>query len=350
MRNTELGPNRLRAAKVAITATTAGVLVLVAGCSSSFKSSTASMPTASSSAAASAAGDAQFTEPRPGEPAANSAPAGGAVAAPAASASAAPTSGAQTSAPVPQSLLTARQVIYTADITVRTKDIKKTVADVQSLTTRNGGFIFAEQVNLMPKDPNSSGLASATVTIHVPPTSLASVLAQISALGIELDRNQHAEDVTAQVVDVDARATAAQNSLKRLNELFAHAGTVAELTSLEQQIAQREAERDSLLSQQKTLAAQVAAATITVNLVGTPAVAAAVPQPKKAHVFGFLKGLRGGWHALTKTASGLATALGAMLPFLVILALLAPIALVVRRRVVRAGRGHEPPAQPDPIG
>jgi VIT1/CCC1 family predicted Fe2+/Mn2+ transporter len=220
---------------------------------------------------------------------------------------------------------------------------------VQSLTTRNGGFIFAEQVNLMPKDPNSSGLASATVTIHVPPTSLASVLAQISALGIELDRNQHVEDVTAQVVDVDARATAAQNSLKRLNELFAHAGSVAELTSLEQQIAQREAERDSLLSQQKTLAAQVAAATITVNLVGTPAVAAAVPQPKKAHVFGFLKGLRGGWHALTKTASGLATAFGALLPFLVILAVLGVGALAVRRRVVQARRGHEPPAQPDPI-
>lgn len=346
MRNTEHARRRLTAARASITLMAAGVVALVAGCSgSSVKASSGAFPTASASAAASGAGDAQFPQATTSAaPAANSAPAGGSVAAPAASPTAAQTSGG-----VPQSLLTARQVIYTADITVRTKDIKKTVDDVQSLTGRNGGFVFAEQVNLMPKDPNTSGLASATVTIHVPPTSLASVLAQISALGIELDRNQHAEDVTAQVVDVDARATAAQNSLKRLNELFAHAGSVAELTSLEQQIAQREADRDSLLSQQKTLAAQVAAATITVNLVGTPAVAAAVAQPKKAHVFGFLKGLRGGWHALTKTASGLATALGAMLPFLVILAVLGAGVLVVRRRVVRARSGHEPPAQPDPI-
>jgi hypothetical protein len=346
MRNTEHARRRLTAARASITLMAAGVVALVAGCSgSSVKATSGAFPAASASASASGAGDAQFPQATTSAaPAANSAPAGGSVAAPAASPTAAQTSGG-----VPQSLLTARQVIYTADITVRTKDIKKTVDDVQSLTGRNGGFVFAEQVNLMPKDPNSSGLASATVTIHVPPTSLASVLAQISALGIELDRNQHAEDVTAQVVDVDARAAAAQNSLKRLNELFAHAGSVAELTSLEQQIAQREAERDSLLSQQKTLAAQVAAATITVNLVGTPAVAAAVQQPKKAHVFGFLKGLRGGWHALTKTASGLATALGALLPFLVILAVIGAGVLVVRRRVVRARGGHEPPAQPDPI-
>ena len=107
-----------------------------------------------------------------------------------------------------------------------------------------------------------------------------------------------------------------KTALTRLRQLFQHAGNVADLATVENEIAQREADLESLEAQQRTFAAQTAQATITVNLVATPKVAVVPPPVKKAHVVGFVRGLRGGWHAFTRTVTGITTALGALLPFL----------------------------------
>lgn len=305
--------------------------VLVAGCSSSKKS--ASAPAFSAPAAATTAGDSgSVGDVAAPAPAANSEAVPAATAAAPASAPAAAGGSGQT---VSQPLLTGRQVIFTADITVQTKDIKTAVDQLTQLVNGRGGVVFGEQVNLASKDPNNPGAASATVTLKVPPDTLQQgILDQIGQLGTELSRNETASDITAQVVDVNSRIAAAQDSLTRLRQLFQHAGNVADLATVENEIAQREADLESLEAQQRTFAAQTAQATITVNLVATPKVAALVAPVKKAHVVGFVRGLRGGWHAFTRTVTGVTTALGALLPFLGVLLVLGLAALIVRRRMV----------------
>ncbi|HEY5453972.1 MAG TPA: DUF4349 domain-containing protein [Acidothermaceae bacterium] len=308
---------------------TAVLTVLAAGCSSSAKKA-ASAPAAATTAAGGNLGDV----------AAAPAPAANSEAAPAAAASA---SAAPASAPagggsgqnVSQPLLTGRQVIFTADITVQTKDIKTAVDQLTQLANGRGGVVFGEQVNLASKDPNNPGAASATVTLKVPPDTLnQGILDQIGRLGTELSRNETASDITAQVIDVNSREAAAQDSLTRLRQLFQHAGNVADLATVENEIAQREADLESLEAQQRTFAAQTAQATITVNLVATPKVAPVVAPVKKAHVIGFVRGLRGGWHAFTRTVTGITTAVGALLPFLVVLLFLGLATLIVRRRLM----------------
>lgn len=304
--------------------------VLAAGCSSSKKS--ASAPAAASSApaaATTAAGGGNDVTAIP-EPAA-----AGSAAAPAAAPSSAPPAAGGTGQNVSQPLLTGRQVIYTADITVQTKDIKTAVDQLTQLANGRGGVVFGEQVSLASKDPNNPGAASATVTLKVPPDTLnQGILDQIGRLGTELSRNETASDVTAQVVDVNSREAAAQDSLTRLRQLFQHAGNVADLATVENEIAQREADLESLEAQQRTFTQQVAQATITVNLVATPKVAPVVAPVKKAHVVGFVRGLRGGWHAFTRTVTGITTAVGAMLPFLIVLLVLGLAAFIVRRRLM----------------
>ena len=235
-----------------------------------------------------------------------------------------------------QPLLTGRQVIYTADITVQTKDIKTAVDQLAQLALGRGGVVFGEQVSLASKDPNNPGTASATVTLKVPPEALnqGGILDQIGRLGTELSRNETASDVSAQVADVNSREAAAQDSLARLRQLFQHAGNVADLATVENEIAQREADLESLEAQQRTFTQQVAQATITVNLVATPKVAPLIAPVKKAHVVGFVRGLRGGWHAFTRTVTGITTAVGALLPFLIVLLVLGLAALIVRRRLM----------------
>lgn len=324
---------------IAALGVTAALAVLVTGCSS-FKKSPTSAPAAAATtdaqhglsdsgtfaaapaASAPAAAATSAAPAAPAEPAANSAPAAG---------------GANPAAP--QALLTGRQVIFTADITVRATDIQAAVGKISLIATGRGGLVFGEQVSLASKDPNNPGVASATVVLKVPPPALnEGILDQIGRVGTELGRNEHADDVTAQVVDVNSRIAAATDSLTRLRQLFQHAGNVTDLANVENQIAQREADLESLEAQQRTFKDQTAQATITVNLVAAPPVAAAVAPVKKAHVFGFVRGLRNGWHAFTKTASAIATAVGALLPFFVVVLILAPIAVIVRRRVMATRR------------
>ena len=313
---------------------TAVLAVLAAGCSSAKKSAAA--PAASASAAAgtsaAAAPDGNLTDVPASAPAAPAATSAAPAAAPSAPAAAA--GGSRQN--VAQPLLTGRQVIYTADITVQTKDIKTAVDQLAQLALGRGGVVFGEQVSLASKDPNNPGTASATVTLKVPPEALnqGGILDQIGRLGTELSRNETASDVTAQVVDVNSRVAAAQDSLARLRQLFSHAGNVADLATVENEIAQREADLESLEAQQRTFATQTAQATITVNLVATPKVAPVIAPAKKAHVVGFVRGLRGGWHAFTRTVTGITTAVGAMLPFLIVLLVLGLAALVVRRRLM----------------
>ena len=313
------------------------------GCSNSFKSAA---PTASSAAATAAA---------PAS-AVDLAPAAGAAPAAAATTSAAPANSAapgvvSSGGSTPTTPLTGRQVIFTADITVRATDIKGAVGQVKLLATRSGGVVFGEQEQLASKDPESPGQASAIVVLKVPHEQFESTLDLVGQVGTELSRNEHADDVTAQVVDVQARVGAAQDSLARLRQLFQHAGSVADLATVEAQIAQREADLESLESQQSALRAQTALATITVNLVATPPVAPKEAVVKKAHVLGFWRGLRGGWHAFTKTVSGIGTAIGALLPFLIVVLAAGLIVIVIRRR--RRGAPHDdsthaPSADPVP--
>lgn len=242
--------------------------------------------------------------------------------------------GAARGAPASQPLLANRDIIYTADITIRAQNIDDAVRQVETRATDNGGVVYAEQVDLTSKDPNNPGNASATITLKVPPANLQQTLDAIGKVGTEVSRTEGSNDVTEQVVDVNARINAANASIARLTELLNHQGTVADLLNVESQLSQRDSDLESLEQQQKSLAAQTKAATITVHLEAAPPVAKATTV-KKTHTFGFLRGLRGGWHAFTKTVSAIATALGALLPFLIVLVVIAIAALVGRRRLLR---------------
>jgi Domain of unknown function (DUF4349) len=341
-----------RSRTIAAFGVTAVLAVLATGCTSSKMASSTAGSSAPAAAATSAAAAGDLA------PAADSfaaAPASAAAPAAASSAAAAPAAEPPGSAPAgagadtTQTPLTGRSVIFTADITVRTTDIKAAVAAVTQIADGRAGLVFAEQVNLATKDPGTPGSASATMTLKVPPDTLQQgILDQIGKVGTELSRDENASDVTAQVVDVKSRVAAAQDSLTRLRQLFQHAGNVADLATVENEIAQREADLESLEAQQRTFTAQTDEATITVNLVATPAVAPVVPPVKKAHVVGFVRGLRGGWHAFTRSVSAIAQAVGALLPFLIVLAVLGIVALYIRRRMTTPRNGLQSSKAPDP--
>ena len=119
------------------------------------------------------------------------------------------------------------------------------------------------------------------------------------------------------------------------------------LLQVQQQISSDESTLNSLLAQQRALDHETSFATIAMTLV-SPAVHTVVH--KKATHHGFVAGLAAGWRALKRATSAVLTALGAALPFLVVVLVLAGLAYLGWRRFLRRKGGPTPagPAEPGP--
>jgi hypothetical protein len=179
-------------------------------------------------------------------------------------------------------------------------------------------------------DDRSSGrYAQATLVLKVPPEQLVAVLGQLSKLGIEKGRRESTQDVTARVADVRSRVDSAQQEIARLRVLYGHASKISDVIRIESELAQREGDLESLQAQQRALAAETNTATVTLSLTSPPSVVQKVKKHVKHthHDSGFLAGLKGGWHAFTGGLSVLATVIGAVLPFAILLIVLG---LVIR--------------------
>ncbi len=227
-----------------------------------------------------------------------------------------------------------RDVVFTADATVRSTDIRAAAATARRIVTGAGGVVYGEDSSLAGGDGSTVSL-----TFKVPPDAFQHVLDRLTHdVGDTVEVTQHAEDVTTQVVDVRSRLATQRASVERVRALLDRANTVGEVVQVEGELTRREAALESLEGQLAALQKQVALATISLHLVG-PAVAV-TQQP---HPAGFRSGLSGGWGAFLSVVRGLLAAVGALLPFLLLVGPVALAAWLVRRRVRRA----RPPAPPE---
>jgi hypothetical protein len=219
-----------------------------------------------------------------------------------------------------------RSVVYRGEITVRVKNVAAAVARAEGFATGVDGLVYAEETS---SEAGLKGAANATMTLKVPPTQFRPVLNQLGGLGKQLSRSQTAEDVTSQAVDIASRLRSQRSSVARLQALLAKATTVGAIVQVEGELSQREADLEALEAQQKTLSELVDLATINVSFVAPDVKVATVT---KDHL-GFMSGLRGGLDALLVVVVVGLTAAGALLPFVITLALVGvPAWLVLRSR------------------
>ena len=100
---------------------------------------------------------------------------------------------------------------------------------------------------------------------------------------------------------------------------------------MQQQISSDSSTLNSLLAQQRALDHETAYATVIITLLSPHRAA----RHAKAARHGFLAGLAAGWRAFRHATAWVLTALGAALPFLVVVIVLAGIGYAGRRRIVR---------------
>lgn len=238
---------------------------------------------------------------------------------------------------------TAALAVTVPDVTVAAQKVRTITAGAKGLVLQEALYSGADQ-NPKPGTDSKLGAPSAapgsTMVLEIPTTGLDTVLDQLGALGHIESRSASTEDLTTGIVDVQSRLTTMKASLARVRALMDKATTLSQVVDLEAQVAQREADLESLTATLAAMQGRVDTATVTLTLM--TAGSAATTEADS----GFLSGLRAGWEGLVKGTAVALTVLGLALPFLLVAAAIGIPLLRWRRRQREAGQLH--PTQPAP--
>lgn len=224
---------------------------------------------------------------------------------------------------------TGREIISTANASVEVKDVADAVAEITALAEAHGGYAESTDIGKSVSVYDTGQTAPADsgygwISIRVPASDLTDVIDGLADTGEVLSSSVTKQDVTSTSIDLKARVDALTASVQRLTELMAQSGSVSELIDAEVALTDRQAELQSAQQQLTALEDQVAMSTLQVQLTS----AAAAPTADPA---GFGDGLAAGWKGLVVSVNALVIALGFIIPWVAVAAVIVLIVWLIRR-------------------
>jgi hypothetical protein len=227
-----------------------------------------------------------------------------------------------------------QKVISTGNVQLRSDDVGQAIFDVRKVVDGYRGTIAEDDTET---DDDGAPLRSRMV-VRIPTADFDHAMTELEKVATLVSSKRQSQDVTTQVLDMDARVESQRRSIDRIQVLFDHATSIKDIVSIESELSRRQADLESLESQQRYLADQTSMSTITLSVERTPGTVK--PKPEHHDAAGFLAGLSGGWGAMNTFLVGASTVAGALLPWLVLALVLAipgwPLARRLRRRTTSA--------------
>ena len=223
-----------------------------------------------------------------------------------------------------------RAVVSTGTVSLSSTDVTETRRDVQRIVDAQGGDVTEEDTRT-----DEGGASSySRFVIRVPSNRFDAAMSALEQVDGLVAAGRGSDDVSTEVIDNAVRVRAQEASLKRVELLLAESTSLKDLIWIESQLTTRQAELDSLKSQQSWLTDQTSLSTITVDITQKQVAEDAPPAKKKdTEPAGFLDGLGGGMKALGSTFAAIGLIVGALLPFAIVALVIGlPVWLVVRRR------------------
>lgn len=225
-------------------------------------------------------------------------------------------------------------VISTGTVSLESDDVADARFKVQRIVATHRGTISEEETTT----GDDGKTDTSRMVLRIPSKDFSKVTKELEGVADLIESSSGSEDVTTQVIDNEVRIRAQTKSLERIEALLAQATNLREVVAIESQLTRRQADLDSLKSQQAYLADQTTLSTVTVFIERTP------EKKDDKDEAGFLRGLSAGWSGFVAAMVGLATVLGFVLPFALVVALFGVPVWMVLKNVRR--RRPEPEVSP----
>ena len=153
------------------------------------------------------------------------------------------------------------KIIYTANLTLESKDYEAARAALDSALQAAGGYMESSSEYA---DVGSS--RSVSLTYRVPETNYQSFLDAVAQVGNVTYQSQQADDVTTQYMDVETRLANLEAQRTRLQELQAQADNLSDLLQIESSLTDVQSQIESWQSQLDWYSDQVTECTVYINL------------------------------------------------------------------------------------
>lgn len=203
-----------------------------------------------------------------------------------------------TSLPVDPSVPAGRpQLIKRASLTLEVESVDEQLAEISRLITTEQGDIL----DLQDREPHSS-IRTAFIRIRVPQNRLDALITRLAEVGTVESRSVTAEDVSTQLVDLQARVRNLRKSEEALLEIMDRSGSIGDVLEVSRELSNVRQQIEQLDAQYKNLQTQVSYSTLELTL-QSPA-SAISDQPKPLG-----RTLGNTWQSATRSVGELTTGL-----------------------------------------
>jgi len=237
------------------------------------------------------------------------------------------------------------RIIRTGSMDLEVTDVTAAVKSARTAILAMGGYVGASNAGTNGETP------FAEISYRVPAERWEDALAELRSLGgltsKVVSEQTQAVEVTAQIVDLEARIRNLQASETALQGIAARATKISDILEIQAQLTGVRGQIEQLTAQLKDLNDRAAFATVTARF-ATPVIAVQVAQSEwepgtavdeaSASLISTLQGVTdaGIWFAIV------------WLPMLLFLGVLAVIGVAIARRLGVGRRDLRPPAPPAP--
>lgn len=168
-------------------------------------------------------------------------------------------------------------LIQKAALTLIVESSDEVVSTVSAIVKQQQGYFVDLQDN---RSDSRNGLQNVSMQIRIPQSKLEGTLEKFAQLGTVKSQSRTAEDVSEQLVDLDARL----RNLRKQEELLLkimeqRSGSVAEILNVAQELSSIRQSIEQIDAQRKNLQTQVSYATIYLNLEAPAAIAPELKRP-----------------------------------------------------------------------
>ncbi|MFW5697420.1 MAG: DUF4349 domain-containing protein [Fimbriimonadaceae bacterium] len=161
-------------------------------------------------------------------------------------------------------------MVHTGSVSVTVDGVKVARETVTQLAEQMGGYVETATGNDM-----DSRYANFSLTLRVPAESYEALIAGVYEIGTVNSESRQVEDVTRQLVDLEARLTTLRAEEISLNRLLERAEQMEDIIRLSDRLQDVREQIEVAMGRRKTLRESVAMATLEVYLQQSPASLAA---------------------------------------------------------------------------
>lgn len=167
----------------------------------------------------------------------------------------------QSNKTAPEKTALEKKIIRTGNISVESKDLKKSKTNFDILVKKAGGYYEQETTS------SGSTYTNYNLTIRIPSLQFDNFLEGIEKGKDKItEKSIQAQDVSLQYYDLESRLKSKRTYLERYQKMVASAKSVKDLLEIEEQIRQLQEEIESTESTLRAVKDQVSYSTIQVNI------------------------------------------------------------------------------------